>query len=577
MEKKALFSLILPTRDRPRLLETFFQSLSETTVNPKVVEIILYLDPGDGESKKIELPGFKIVRLFGPSSSMGQITQTCFGASSGKYIVLLNDDVIIRTRGWDQIVGEAFKKFPDEIAMVYPNDLYYGKQMSCFPILTRKASILMGNIVPADYQKHSIDSHIFGIFYRLKEEGYNRAVYLKDVIFEHMNFGIGIEGVDQSGKTKENLDDQILFGKMVSQREEIASKFIDEIRSFGSSAPQPLSKKDRVTLFIIMKDGDVYNVHKMIDTLKNNVRLRSFFDSIIILGSNPALRFIKIPKKIRSLIQKQYSITVDSFVKVSFEKAKNTNSEYVAFLFGSSELTDRWPPSEGQELINSENFGVISPAWVNPRTGRIEQSGLGLFRSSRGIEASQLYHGCSEDEIPRNRPWEPQVVGLSGMLVRRDVFLELGGFKAIEGEIDIVGFCLGVKKSGKKIIHVPSSVIYHSEEEAVPRSSLSKWEKDLRLDLEELLREDGFHLHSTENSFYILPTPQKIEDLKDDGEIEFLKKLLQKTLDIAVTFRAPVKDIEYLKNELSLLKDDGVQPELKAKYSLADLEGLTPL
>src|SRR3990167_5802214 len=117
------FSLILPTRERPHLVQKLFSSLVQTTKNLPALEIILFIDDDDHQSAAIEYPGLDIVKIIRHRKvTMGRITQICFEASRGRYIALVNDDMIIRTRRWDERVRKEFLKYPDEVVMIYPND-----------------------------------------------------------------------------------------------------------------------------------------------------------------------------------------------------------------------------------------------------------------------------------------------------------------------------------------------------------------------------------------------------------------------------------------------------------------------
>ena len=47
---------------------------------------------------------------------MGELNRAGYAASQGEHVMLLNDDVVVKTRGWDTIVLECFQRFPDPIA-----------------------------------------------------------------------------------------------------------------------------------------------------------------------------------------------------------------------------------------------------------------------------------------------------------------------------------------------------------------------------------------------------------------------------------------------------------------------------
>ena len=46
---------------------------------------------------------------------MGALNATGYEASSGRYLMLLNDDVVARTSGWDDRMLECFRAFPDAV------------------------------------------------------------------------------------------------------------------------------------------------------------------------------------------------------------------------------------------------------------------------------------------------------------------------------------------------------------------------------------------------------------------------------------------------------------------------------
>lgn len=225
------FSLILPTRDHPTLVMQLFESIVKTASMLDSLEIVLYADNDDIESQSLAHPLLSISRITGEAKTIGGITQECYEKSRGKYIILANDDMVFRTKAWDARVLAAFSKFSDEIALVYGNDLYYGKRMSTFPILSRTACDLMGKICPVEYHRHCIDPHILDIFKRLEKLGFKRTVYLGNVIFEHMHNELGILISDPETVPRNDIDDQELYFKFSDYRQQIAEKLANHIKN----------------------------------------------------------------------------------------------------------------------------------------------------------------------------------------------------------------------------------------------------------------------------------------------------------------------------------------------------------
>jgi len=232
------FSLILPTRDRPMLIKRLFDSLTQTVGDPDRVEVVLYIDQDDVESRNISHPLLDTIRQIGPRprKTMGNIVKDCYEASRGRYIMLINDDMVFHTKKWDVELLEAFSKFPDEVALVYGKDLYYGKEMSTFPVLSRTACDLMDGICPGKYDSHCIDAHIFDTFKRLSDLGHNRTVYLPNVVLEHMHYGLGALVCETGSEHKNDQDDQAAYLSFAEERQRTAVRMAQYVESQKNSA-----------------------------------------------------------------------------------------------------------------------------------------------------------------------------------------------------------------------------------------------------------------------------------------------------------------------------------------------------
>lgn len=233
-----VLSLILPTRGHPRLVKQLFDSIVTTVSDFSRLEVVLYVDQDDPESLAIDHPLLKFTKLKGERETMGDITRRCYERCSGEFVMLLNDDMIFRTQHWDAIVLEQFSRFPDGVALVYGNDLYYGKSMTTFPFLSRTACELMGKIVPADYRRHCIDPHILDVFDRLNRLGYKRTVYLPKVVFEHMHYELGLIMSDPEYTPLSDADDQERYFSHAADRQKIAEKMALHIESARRTDPQ---------------------------------------------------------------------------------------------------------------------------------------------------------------------------------------------------------------------------------------------------------------------------------------------------------------------------------------------------
>jgi len=104
-------SLLLPSRGRPAQLQRLFDSIVATTANIEKLEIILYIDEDDLPTEKVSHPSLSLIKLVKrPGERMGRMNQLCYEASQGRYVMLMNDDVVFRTPRWDERVVEVFTR-----------------------------------------------------------------------------------------------------------------------------------------------------------------------------------------------------------------------------------------------------------------------------------------------------------------------------------------------------------------------------------------------------------------------------------------------------------------------------------
>jgi GT2 family glycosyltransferase len=183
------FSFLIPTRNNVAGLRQLFDSIVATTADLAALEIVLAIDEDDAESQAAGDERLQLRKIVVPPGlTMGALNNACFEASTGRFIMLMNDDVVLRTPGWDRHVAAVLASFPDDIALVHVNDLLFRENLCTFPILSRRACLEIG-LCPAAYRRYRIDDHIYDTYNLLAHLGYRRIVYLPEVIFEHENHG----------------------------------------------------------------------------------------------------------------------------------------------------------------------------------------------------------------------------------------------------------------------------------------------------------------------------------------------------------------------------------------------------
>ena len=189
------FSFLLPTRNRITGLSALFESIKATTARVDELEIVLGIDEDDHATREFEWDGLNIVKVVVPPGlTMGRLNQACYGASRGRYLMAMNDDVLLRTPGWDDKVRLAISAVRDETFLVHVNDLLFGQSLCCFPMVSRTFCEIAGGFCPEEYERYRIDDHIHETFAMLGAHGHYRVLYMPGVVFEHLNYVPGNKG-----------------------------------------------------------------------------------------------------------------------------------------------------------------------------------------------------------------------------------------------------------------------------------------------------------------------------------------------------------------------------------------------
>lgn len=217
-----MISVLLPTRGRKQLAERFLMAATALASFPNLIEFVLYVDEDDEESQTIQVAGVQYRIIIGPRCTMGICNSRCLQESSGEIVVLGNDDVVIRTEGWDEMIRLMHQSIPDHIYLAYPNDLNKGEDLSAFPILSRKTCHLLSVPFPKIYKGAFIDTHLMEIFIRLRKLGNDRIVYMPDVVFEHLHFRTGKVEIDQTYKDRDRFADDMIFLSLHKMRRDAA-------------------------------------------------------------------------------------------------------------------------------------------------------------------------------------------------------------------------------------------------------------------------------------------------------------------------------------------------------------------
>ncbi len=226
-----LISLIVPTRARAQRMLRFLESVRETVSDPQSVEVIMVVDDDDLASQAIAFRGLDVQTVVVPAGqTMGALNMAGYRRSRGAYLMLMNDDVVVRTPHWDRRAREVFRSFDDGIVLVHVNDMIFREKLCTFPFLSRRFCEMAGGICQGEYLRYRIDDHIYNVFNLLALLGHRRIAYLPDVVFEHENTVAGKSGTDAYVPDPVIHErDTRIFDALLDARKELALRLVEWI------------------------------------------------------------------------------------------------------------------------------------------------------------------------------------------------------------------------------------------------------------------------------------------------------------------------------------------------------------
>lgn len=195
-------TLLAPTRNRPKDLRTFLESVKNTASSPESIEILFYVDDDDQSTIPLikpledEFKDFNLHFHIGPRSEHFSKDYYNFLAkmARGRWIMAINDDSVFMTKDWDYIIDRDMSKeaerVEDDILLGIVKDgmIRHGTRsrnpdMSCWLLSSKEYVNLTGGLLLEEIYTWGGDYWIGQVFQRV--QGGSRKVYILDVLIEH--------------------------------------------------------------------------------------------------------------------------------------------------------------------------------------------------------------------------------------------------------------------------------------------------------------------------------------------------------------------------------------------------------
>lgn len=203
-----MISVLIPSRDRVKLLKRTVESIWNMSSSMDVVEIVFRVDEDDQKTidylnELNHLPNVRVLvglRKSGYRSSSSFFNEMA-AVSKGNLLMCCNDDAIFKTKDWDKIIEDVSVYYHDGIFNIGV-DTVIDIEDFAFSIVSKRWVEIVGYL-------H--DPHLSGVgadwFLKRISDNLGRSIYLPEVVIEHDWAGddtqwYGSEMLDEKGRLR---------------------------------------------------------------------------------------------------------------------------------------------------------------------------------------------------------------------------------------------------------------------------------------------------------------------------------------------------------------------------------------
>jgi hypothetical protein len=153
MGQMMLVTVLLPTRQRPHLVERSIRSLLANADTPADVEIAVAFDQDDDQSREYlnSMPWNELVNSFGAVSKVFETPIWGYSElhkyynllaehAHGQWLLIWNDDAVMKTPGWDSLIRDH----ADFVGLLHMSTENYRDKFALFPLIPRVWTNIFG-------------------------------------------------------------------------------------------------------------------------------------------------------------------------------------------------------------------------------------------------------------------------------------------------------------------------------------------------------------------------------------------------------------------------------------------------
>ncbi|MDR5702659.1 MAG: glycosyltransferase family 2 protein [Thermofilaceae archaeon] len=262
-----------------------------------------------------------------------------------------------------------------------------------------------------------------------------------------------------------------------------------------------MSSKHIIASIIIPVHNNLHLTKTCLECIRQNSTGVEYEVIVIDNGSTDGTReFLHIEQKAGRL-RAIFSDTNLGFAKACNLGAREALGKYVVLLNNDTEPLKGWLQSLLDVAEGDEKIAAVGAKLLYP-DGTVQHAGVAFSPDGfYPITPVHIYQGAPGDAPYVNRQREFQAVTAACMLIRKNIFLALGGLDEtfVNGYED-VDFCLRARECGYKVVYNPGAVVVHHESKTSGRHDREhenlvhlhkKWLGRVLSDYENYLEEDG--------------------------------------------------------------------------------------
>jgi GT2 family glycosyltransferase len=251
LEDKPLVSIIIPSKDNPKVLKQCIESVYNNT-SYKNFEIIV-VDNGSSDNARKEIEGFRadynFDYIYEPMDfNFSKMCNLGVGACKGEYILLLNDDMEAIEASWlERMLGQATLPYVGAVGakLLYPNSskiqhvgitntiwgpghklklfddnlsYYYGRNKFIYDLVgVTAACLLMRKALFEEiggmYEGLAVAYNDVDLCFRLHEKGLYNVQRNDVVLYHHESLSRGDDMQDENKLSRLKAEQKVLYGR----------------------------------------------------------------------------------------------------------------------------------------------------------------------------------------------------------------------------------------------------------------------------------------------------------------------------------------------------------------------------